>query len=395
MKSSIKDMPFRFRFAGQEDVFHQVKASSVLPEVLAERNYERAFIVSSRTLNQKTSVVRELESSLGNTWVGTTDKVGEHAPINNIIEASKLIQEANADIIIGIGGGSVIDFTRFVQLCLTENINSREELIAIEATISGSFQIKHSSTKIPVIRTLNIPTTLSTAEWTMGGTPVNEETKLKIFLTMKMGGPEVILYDPEIMSKTPMSLLLATGIRGLDHAINTRCGLYPHPMADPMTDKSIQLYIENLPKIYADSNDLEAIHQCQVAASLSGVSTMSVVHGFSHWMVHIIGPYADVGHSEAACICMVAQAKWLEGYVDERYNAIKKLLGKEDEAFHEILSNLLQQLNMPTRFSDIGITSDQLDVMAGLAMNHPLLSTYNVRAIDTEEKVRQVLALGE
>jgi len=289
----------------------------------------------------------------------------------------------------------VIDFTRFVQLCLTENINSREELIAIEATISGSFQIKHSSTKIPVIRTLNIPTTLSTAEWTMGGTPVNEETKLKIFLTMKMGGPEVILYDPEIMSKTPMSLLLATGIRGLDHAINTRCGLYPHPMADPMTDKSIQLYIENLPKIYADSNDLEAIHQCQVAASLSGVSTMSVVHGFSHWMVHIIGPYADVGHSEAACICMVAQAKWLEGYVDERYNAIKKLLGKEDEAFHEILSNLLQQLNMPTRFSDIGITSDQLDVMAGLAMNHPLLSTYNVRAIDTEEKVRQVLALGE
>jgi len=74
MKSSIKDMPFRFRFAGQEDVFHQVKASSVLPEVLAERNYERAFIVSSRTLNQKTSVVRELESSLGNTWVGTTDR---------------------------------------------------------------------------------------------------------------------------------------------------------------------------------------------------------------------------------------------------------------------------------------------------------------------------------
>ena len=388
-------LPLRFRMAGQEDIFHDIEANTILPAIVKERNYNRVFIASSRTLNQTTEVVRNLEKALGDKFIGITDKVGEHAPINNIVEAAKIIKAANADVILGIGGGSVIDFVRFVQLCLTEEAYTREELIALEAKFSPNFDLKHSSTKVPAIRSIIIPTTLSTAEWTFGGTPVNEETKLKIFLTMKWGGPEVIIYDPGIMSYTPKTLLMVTGIRGLDHAINTRCGLLPNPMADPMTDRSIQLFIENLPKVYQNKQNKEAMHNLQVAAALSGISTMSVVHGFSHWMVHILGPYAGVGHSDAACICMVAQAKWLEGWVDERYSAIKKLLRREDEAFHEILADLIQQLNMPLRFSELGINSQQLDEMAKIAMEHPLLSNFNVRPIDTAEKVREVLALGE
>ena len=135
--------------------------------------------------------------------------------------------------------------------------------------------------------------------------------------------------------------------------------------------------------------------QCQLATSLSGLCQMQAVHGFSHWMVHIIGPYADVGHSDAACVCMLAQAKYFEGYADEQYNTFKKMLGREAEAFHEILEDLLTQLNMPRRFKDLNITSAQLDEMAPLSLEHPFLTKFNVRPIDTVEKVRAVLALGE
>jgi len=137
------------------------------------------------------------------------------------------------------------------------------------------------------------------------------------------------------------------------------------------------------------------MHNCQMATSFCGMGQLSAVHGDSHFMGHIIGPYAGVGHSDVACILMLSQAKWLEGHADKQYNRIKKLLGREEVLFHKILEELLEALEMPTRFNDIGVTSAQLDEMAPLAMDHPLLTKFNLRPLDTPAEVRKVLALGE
>jgi len=133
---------------------------------------------------------------------------------------------------------------------------------------------------------------------------------------------------------------------------------------------------------------------CQFATSLCGLGNMSAVHGFSHWMGHIIGPYASVGHSDTACVLMLAQAKWNEGYADEQYNRVKELLGRE-EPFYQILEELLTELEMPKSFKDLGVTSAQLDEMVPFAMEHRLVTKFNLRPIDTPEKVREILALGE
>jgi len=107
MNDVIQKLPIRFRFAGQEDVFHDVRASDILPVIVKERSYEKVFFISSRTLNNTTNVVRELEKCLGSKVVGITDKVGEHSPMNNVIEAAKQIKASGADVIVAIGGGSV------------------------------------------------------------------------------------------------------------------------------------------------------------------------------------------------------------------------------------------------------------------------------------------------
>jgi len=234
MDNDTLNLPIRFRFSGQEDVYHKVNSYELLPQTLKERGYSRAYIICSKTLNTKTDVIRMYEESLGAACLGVTHEVGEHAPISNIIAAANAIREAKADVLIAVGGGSVIDFTRFVQLCMTENITSKEDLQNIAAGFDAAFNVNYSSTKIPSIRFIAIPTTMSTAEWTFGGTPMVEETKQKIMLIFKWGGPEVIMYDPQILTHTPTSLLLKTAVRGLDHAINTRIARFPHPLADPI-----------------------------------------------------------------------------------------------------------------------------------------------------------------
>src|SRR5690606_5657167 len=105
--------------------------------------------------------------------------------------------------------------------------------------------------------------------------------------------------------------------------------LHPHPFASLLAEKAIQLYVENLPRLH-DSADTEAFTNVQLATWYTGMGQMSVPHGFSHWMVHVVGPLAGVPHSDAACVLMLAQARWLEEYATEQHRRILGLLNRTE-----------------------------------------------------------------
>ncbi len=383
----------RFRFSGVDQVLLEARASDVLPRELRLLGYKRVFIICSRTLNTKTDVIRKIEKSLGNHVVGVTDEVGEHAPWSNIFAAAKLAKKSEADVILGVGGGSVIDFCKMVQLCISENCFEKEKIFQYKIRWTDDGPVSGSNAA-PAIRQIIVPTTLATAEWTSGGTPVDEETRLKTLFYVPQSGPELILYDAEILSRTPPHLLLSTATRGLDHAINTRCAVVQHPMANILAEEAIKLFVESMPLLKQDSRDLNVLKNCQLAAWYTGMCQQSVMHGFSHFMVHVLGPYAKVSHSDAACVLMLAQAKWLEGYAEESHNAIKQKLGRPDETLHSILLKLLKQLDMPTTLSDLGVDQALVDEMIQPALDYELVTSNNVRPIQTAEDIRAVMSLA-
>ena len=385
----------RFLIAGVEEVYHNANACELLPGLLEARDYQRAFIVCSRSINAGTDVVRRLESALGSKWVGTTDRVGEHAPMNSVLAAAESLREVRADVVIAVGGGSVIDLARVASLCLTEDIRDKQALLDAQArTDLEANALEPSTRRNAVLRIISIPTTLATAEWTFGATPKIEETGLKAFYLFNQSGSQSIIYDPEICALTPVSLLLSTGVRGLDHAINTRCSVNAHPMAASMSEQSVRLFVENLGQLKDNPADRAAMNMCHLACAMSGLTTMSAAHGFSHWMTHIVGPYAGIGHSEAACVLMLAQAKYFEGYADESHGALLKALDRNDRSLHSVLEEFLVGLGMPTRFEDLGLSREQVEEMAPLALEHPLLTRYNLREIKTLEDIRTALAFG-
>lgn len=383
-----------YLFGGHEKILHNTSAAEALPREMMLMNYERAFIVSSRTLNTKTDVIRNIEAALGNKCVGVTDKVGEHAPLGNIVEAAAKLRDAKADVIIGVGGGSVIDFCKMLQMCLSEGAYTKDAIMQHVIQFHEDGSPKYGSTAKPAIRQILIPTTLATAEWTLGCTPVDEDTHLKATFIIPLSGPQLVIYDPEILKLTPEHLLLSTAIRGLDHAINSRCAMMRHPLADVLSQQAIKLYIENLPRVKADRNDLEALNNVQLATWFAGACQMSVTHGFSHWMVHILGPYADISHSDAGAILMLAQAKWFEGYAEETHGAICKDLGREGEPLHVVLEELLTTLEMPRSLKTLNVSDQKIAEMCQLGLEHPFVTEYNVRPIKTLEDITAVMALA-
>lgn len=391
-QSEIKN--HRYRFSGHELVLHDVDAAQALPGVLARFDYERVFIVCSRSIRRNTTIVQGIVDALGERLVGLTDEVGEHSPLGNVLAAARAIKASGADVIVSIGGGSVMDMCKAIQLCISEDVYERSALLEFQFVLSedGTEMLSTSKAK-PAIRQIAIPTTLSTSEWTPVSTPVNEDTSLKARFAVPAGAPVAVIYDAKILAQTPQRLLLSTGIRGLDHAINTACAAGPHPFAGMLAERAIQLFIENLP-LLGETGAREAYTNCQLAAWYTGMGQMSVAHGFSHWMVHIVGPYGGVPHSDAGCVLMLAQAKWLEGWAVEQHERICRMLGREGVPFHAVLNEVLTRLGMPKYFDDLGLTREQVDAMVAPALQHPMVTKNNIRPIENERDLRAILELA-
>ncbi|KJK23194.1 alcohol dehydrogenase [Burkholderiaceae bacterium 16] len=391
---NIDRKAYRYRFTGHEHVFHNVSAVKALPSVLSLFGYQRVFVVCSRSINTKTQFIEQLRECLGGKLVGLTDDVGEHSPLSNVLKAARQARDAHADVLVSVGGGSVMDMCKAMQLCISENAYERARLLELQFVLSeDGTEMLTTSHAPPAIRQIAIPTTLATSEWTPVSTPIDDETRLKARFVVPDGSPQAIIYDPELLQQTPARLLMSTGIRGLDHAINTACSSSTHPFASLLAEKAILLYMENLP-LLKEGGEREAFTHCQLATWYTGMGQMSVPHGFSHWMVHIVGPYGGVAHSDAACVLMLAQARWLEGWAVPQHERLRIALGQPERPFHAILHELLVRLDMPTTLDDLGLTRQQVDDMIVPALNHPMVTRNNIRPIETEGDLRSILSMA-
>ncbi|MFM0124842.1 iron-containing alcohol dehydrogenase [Paraburkholderia sp. RL18-101-BIB-B] len=392
-KMCIQPTP-RYRFSGHERVYHDAPAAGKLPQALDTFGYERVFIVCSRTIKTRTTIIAELTECLGDRLVGVTDEVGEHSPLSNVLNAAIAVRDLRADVIVSVGGGSVMDMCKAIQLCVSEQAYDRAALLKLQFVLSPDGTEMLSTARASArIRQIAIPTTLSTAEWTPVSTPIDDETKLKARFVVPDGSPRAVIYDPEILGQTSSSLLLSTGIRGLDHAINTACSTLPHPFAGLLAEEAVRLYMQNLPQLKSRPSR-DSLTNCQLATWYTGMGQMSVPHGFSHWMVHIIGPYGGVAHSDAACVMMLAQAKWLEDWAEPQHARLRAALGEATRPFHEILAELLRKLGMPMSLRDLGLHREHVEKMIQPALEHPMVTLNNVRPIRTEQDLRNILELA-
>jgi maleylacetate reductase len=383
--------------AGVERVVRGRPAQEVVPELLERYGYRRAFIVASRTLNRRTDVIRSMERALGDRLVGLTDEVGEHAPINNVLAGARAVAACSADVIVSVGGGSVLDFSKFVQLAVSEGAYTKAELLRYQVAITADgTEALSTSTTEPRLRQIAVPTTLAAAEWTPSGTPVDEQTQQKVRLRAARGAPQAIVYDPAMLLHTPSKLLLATAIRGLDHAVNSYTSLRPHPFVDLVSLEAIRLYFAHLPQLAENPANLQALAGCQMATWYTGVgnATMSPLHGFSHFMVHILAPQANIGHSETAAVLMLAQARWIEEVGTPHYAAILAATGSRHARFADALRELLVTLKLPLTLADLGVTQSHIEATLPLALRHPSLMRHNVREIRGEAELRAILALA-
>src|SRR5947199_9250815 len=148
----------RIAFGEMEAVTFGRPAAEVVAEEARRAGADRVFLMTSGTLNRATDEIAKVRRALGNRCAGVFDHMPPHTPRGAVIEAAAAARQAGADLIATIGGGSVTDGAKAVQLCLANDIRTAEALDSLRP-VEGP-----PACTPPPARQITVPTTLSAGE---------------------------------------------------------------------------------------------------------------------------------------------------------------------------------------------------------------------------------------
>ena len=297
------------------------------------RSYDRAFVITGRSLNEKTSLISRVEAMLGGRHAGTFAGIGQHTPGGTVERAAVEAETAAADLLVSVGGGSVIDGTK-----------------AVARELGYPQQVA-------------IPTTLSGAEWANRAGVTDERSGRKRGFADPKTVPRVVVLDPEATVFTPEKLWLSTGIRALDHAVEGFLFGGDHPITDVTGLEGARRLMEYLPLSKREPQDLETRLELQLAAWLSYFGPANTPMGLSHELGRRIGASYEIPHGITSCIILAPSLRVVKGRVEnERWSRLSEALDGEPPGR---VSSLVEELGLPFRLREVGISEEDLEDIAG------------------------------
>jgi maleylacetate reductase len=386
--------PSIFQLAATERVYMGRPTADALCEEADLLQSQRIFLLVSETLRNNTDEIARIERALGHRVAAVHSGIPPHAPRSAVLEAAAVARKVNADLIVAVGGGSVTDSAKIIPLALKHNLLEHDDMEPYHVYVDeegNTVQPQFDGPEVPVI---SCPTTLS------GGSfyPLSGATDEKIghkqgYVHRQMAAVSIIL-DPAITLHTPEWLWISTGVRSLDHALETLGSLQSDYFSDGVADSALRLLCEALPAIKADPTDLDARLRCMVGSWQSMVPIVAgVPMGASHAIGHILGGTCDVPHGYCSCVMAPAVLDFNWEVNQARQLRISQCFGQPGERPSDLVDEFIRDLGMPRTLADVGVPKDQLDHIAEFTLLDFWART-NPRLIREPADVRQILDLA-
>jgi alcohol dehydrogenase len=361
-----------FTLIPQERVLFGQGALGRLPSELDRLGKQRAFVITGTTIATKTGYLQHVQKILGQRFVGMFCPISQHVPRHDVLSAALQAREAKTDVLISLGGGSPVDGTKAVALCLSEGVVSREQLDCYRLHDPGGVRLTPRFRGQPIPH-IALTTTLSAGEFTGGFGITDEARRVKEIYGAPFFAPRVVILDPELTVRTPPWLWASTGIRAMDHAVEMLYSLQHQPFVDALCIQALRYLFQNLPPSTKDPQNLEARLYCQLGAWMSIFGALSVKIGISHAIGHQLGGHCNVPHGQTSCIMLPHAMDFNLSVAADRLALVAEGAGIDtrglstEDAAHAAIAMVrkcIKDLGCPTRLRDVGI---QESVLPGLA----------------------------
>lgn len=379
----------RVVFGAMDEVVFGTAAAEAVVGQMDRLGTSRAFLMVSGTLNRRTDEIEKIRKALGSRYAATFDAMPPHTPREAVMAAAEQARAANADLIVTVGGGSITDGAKAVQLCLANNISTAEDIDKIRANKGVAPDMT-----APTVRQISVPTTIAGGEFSAIAGVTNARTKVKEMLRHELVMPRAAILDPAVTVHTPQWLWLSTGIRAVDHCVEGLCSREAHPYADAQAVRGLSMLAQALPRVKADAHDLDARMDCQIGTWLSmGPLSSGVPMGASHGIGYVLGAVFDVPHGFTSCVMLPSVMRWNKSVNAARQALVSAAMGQPGEDAADVLDDFIRGLGMPRSLQDVRIGPEHFDRIAEQAMATPWIPR-NPRKIDTSAQVREILLLA-
>lgn len=385
-----------FEYPQKARISYGSGALSSLPDTCDLLGAQRVLLLTTRSLVDS-SVANEVRKGLGDRCVAEIAGASQHVPEDSVSALLQQARDAAPDLVISLGGGSVTDTAKAISVGLAEGYASAQELYRHRIRFTYPDQVEVEPFKAQPLPIVAIPTTLSAAEYD-GIFGVTSVGGVKELYSHEGAMPQAVILDPVATVETPERLWLATGIRTLDHAVETYLSRFPTPFTDALAIRSIELIAQNLPASRRNPEDMEARLNCLVSGWLSMFGVANVTLGLSHGIGHQVGAHSAVPHGETSCVMMPVVTERIYGELPERAARVVEALGVDVSSMTTaeaastlptVLREFIADLGLPIRLADVGVQKEDMPEIARAAMADMVVAFSPVTV--TEEEVLELL----
>ncbi|HZZ70006.1 MAG TPA: iron-containing alcohol dehydrogenase [Phenylobacterium sp.] len=379
------------RFTRQEQVAYGRPAAAVLKELAAAYGARRLLIVTTASL--AATLAAETAQALGDLCAGVFAGIGAHSPRTGVIAGAAEARRVGADLLVALGGGSAIDATKVIQLCLWAHLTSVE---ALDPYRAGRGLDRVNVAEIPAgVRMVAVPTTLSAAEFTPFAGVTDTAKHAKEGYAHPLLAPRAVILDPAMTAKTPPELWFSTGMKAVDHAVEQLCNPVRTPYADALAEDGLRRLAKGLPATQVAPGDLDARLECQFGMwlAMSGAGAGRGL-GASHAIGHTLGGSYGIPHGITSCVMLWAVLKWNEGAADDRQVRVAELMGRNSVSASQAVRDLARGLGLPTDLASVGIRPDQFQAIAEHTMHDNGVRS-NPRPIKGPQDIVEILEVAK
>ena len=277
----------------------------------------------------------------------------------------KAYNEGGHDGVIAFGGGSALDLGKVVAFMCgqTRPVWDFEDV--------GDCWTRADADKIAPI--IAVPTTAGTgSEVGRAGVLSNSETHEKKIIFHPKLLAVVVICDPELTVGMPAMITAGTGMDAFAHCLEAYCSPHYHPMSQGIAVEGMRLVKENLPRVYADGNDIEARAHMMSAAAM-GATAFQKGLGAIHALSHPIGAFYNSHHGTTNAVVMAPVLKFNRAAIETRIDALAAYLGIAGgfDGFYDYVVELNASLGIPANLTELGVTDPDLDWLVASALKDP------------------------
>ncbi len=271
------------------------------------------------------------------------------------------------DGVIGFGGGSALDLGKMIALMA----HQPKGVTVWDLEDIGDWWTRADRTKI--MPTLAVPTTAGTgSEVGRAGVLTNSETHRKKIIWHPDLMPAIVICDPALTVGMPKFITAGTGMDALAHCLEAYCSPHYHPMGQGIALEGMRLVFENLPKVYANPNDLDARAHMMSAAAMGAVAFQKGL-GAIHSLSHPVGAVYGTHHGTTNAVVMPMVLEFNRPKIEGLIEAAARYLGFDGgfAGFHDQVMELRSALNIPENLSAMGVQFGDLDRLTDMALEDP------------------------